>query len=236
MSSVLARLARSRLTAPARRLAGKALGGRQRRVRILTGAGRGGVMELDLGREKAYWAGVYEPDVQAILAVELGPQSVFWDVGAHLGFFSVCARRLGAAAVAFEAAPENATRLRRHGELNGFDVVEAAVWRDAGGVRLERGPTPEQWAVHAGGDTRSVTLDETARASARPTLVKLDVEGAAGAVLEGATGIVAARQTTFVCELHGSEEEREVRRLLDGYELVSAGMPSRLVARPLRDF
>lgn len=189
-------------------------------------------MELDLGREKAYWTGVYEPEVQAILSAELGPESVFWDVGAHLGFFSVCARRLGAAAVAFEAAPENAAHLRRHGELNGFDVVEAAVWRDAGGVGLERGPTPEQWTVRAGGDTTSVTLDETARASAWPTLVKLDVEGAAGPVLEGAAAIVAARRTTFVCEIHGSDEEREVRRLLDGYDLVSAGMPSRLVARP----
>ena len=123
-------------------------------------------MELDLGREKAYWTGVYESEVQAILAAELGPESVFWDVGAHLGFFSVCARRLGAAAVAFEAAPDNAVRLRRHGELNGFAVVEAAVWRDAGGVGLDRGPSPEQWAVHAGGDTRSVTLDDTASESA----------------------------------------------------------------------
>ena len=189
-------------------------------------------MELDLGREKAYWTGVYESEVQAILAAELGPESVFWDVGAHLGFFSVCARRLGAAVVAFEAAPENAVRLRRHGELNGFAVVEAAVWRDAGGVGLERGNSPEQWAVHAGGETRSVTLDETTSAFAWPTLVKLDVEGAGGPVLEGAAAIVAARRTTFVCEIHGSDEEREVRRLLEGYDLVPAGTASRLVARP----
>lgn len=232
MSAILAKLARSGLTAPARRLAGKALGGRQRRVRILSGAGRGGVMELDLGREKAYWAGVYEPDVQAILRRELGEGSVFWDVGAHLGFFSVCARRLGAAAVAFEAAPENAARLRRHGELNGFAVVEAAVWRDAGGVELQPGPSPEQWAVRGGGSTPSVTLDESVRGSAWPTLLKLDVEGGGGAVLEGAAAIVAAGRTTFVCELHGADEAREVRRLLGGYELVPGGSPSRLVARP----
>lgn len=189
-------------------------------------------MELDLGREKAYWAGVYEPEVQDVLRERLGPGSVFWDVGAHIGFFSVCARRLGADVVAFEAAPDNAALLRRHGELNGFEVVEAAVWRDTGGVSLEPGPNAEQWTVRAGGDTPTVTLDGAAQMSAWPTLVKLDVEGAAGAVLEGAAEIVGARRTAFVCELHGSEEEREVRRLLTGYDLRADPSSARLIALP----
>lgn len=214
------------------RLVARTLGGRARTLRILGGAGRGGRMKLDLAREKAYWAGVYEPDVQAVLRERLRTGSVFWDVGAHIGFFSVCAARLGARVVAIEPAAENLERLRRHGVLNGFDVIGAAAWRDADGVSLSPGPTPEQWRVGGEGQVPSLRLDDLARERGLPDLIKLDVEGAEAAVLEGAAEILAARRTTILCELHGDEQATLVRELLAGWRQTSLGHEWRLLAEP----
>lgn len=226
------RAARGPLVNAAGIVVARALGGRVRSLRILGGAARGGRMELDLAREKAYWAGIYEPDVQAVLRERLRPGSVFWDVGAHVGFFSVCAARLGARVVAFEPAPENLTRLRRHAALNGFEVIGAAAWRDSQGVSLTSGPTSEQWRADGGGEVASVALDDVARERGLPDLIKLDVEGAEAAVLAGATEILAARRTAFMCELHGDEQAAQVRDLLAGWRLTPVGSAWRLLAEP----
>jgi len=206
VSPPAARIARSPLAAPLRRAASALLGGRRRQVRVLTGAGRGGRMVLDLGHEKAYWAGVYEPLVQEVLRERLRAGAFFWDVGAHIGFFSVCAVRLGARALAFEPAPANAERLRLHGALNGFDVIEAAAWSDDRGVDLLAGPSSEQWRASSGGPTRSVVLD--------------------------AAELRAAGHTTLVCELHSEEAAAGVRALLAGWRLRPLGHEWRLLAEP----
>ena len=189
-------------------------------------------MVLDLGHEKAYWAGVYEPLVQEVLRERLRAGAFFWDVGAHIGFFSVCAVRLGARALAFEPAPANAERLRLHGALNGFDVIEAAAWSDDRGVDLLAGPSSEQWRASSGGPTRSVVLDVVARERGIPDLLKLDVEGAEVEALRGAAELLAAGRTTLVCELHSEEAAAGVRALLAGWRLRPLGHESRLLAEP----
>ena len=65
--SLARRLLGSRPVRPLRRGTGFLLGGRTRRVHVLSGVARGVVMELDLAQEKEYWAGLYEPEVQAVL-------------------------------------------------------------------------------------------------------------------------------------------------------------------------
>ena len=75
-------------------------------------------------------------------------------------------------------------------------------------------------------------------------ILKIDVEGGAGAVLAGAQTLLALHRTTIYIELHGPEEQKAVRELLakSGYqaqtlsgEVVSdptAGWFSPLVCKP----
>jgi hypothetical protein len=119
--------------------------GRHVSVRGAGGVARGATLELNLREEKALWAGLYEPVVGRVFADLVAPGATVYDVGAHIGFFSIVAAwRAGPAGrvVAFEPDEENARRLRRHVELNGLTHVRVApyaVAETAGTARLLRG-------------------------------------------------------------------------------------------------
>lgn len=201
---------------------------------MLTGAARGAWLELDLVREQAYWAGVYEPEVQEALALALAPGAVFYGVGGHIGFFSVLAARLGASVVVFEPLPENAERIRRNAALNGFDieVIEAAAWDSGEGVSLVAGDSSSEWRAAPEGPSPSVSLDEFAALHPPPDVIKIDVEGAEARVLAGAARLLAERRPIVICEVHGREERELVRQLLRDYEVETLRSDWRLVARP----
>lgn len=64
--------------------------------------------------DHGYVTGSYERHAQNILCRFLRPGVVFWDLGAHHGFFSLLAHRLGADVVAIEGDPKSLPWLRRN--------------------------------------------------------------------------------------------------------------------------
>ena len=117
------------------------------------------------------------------MRTHVGRGDVVYDLGAHVGFFSVCAARLGATVYAFEASPENARRIRRQAELNGLpiDVVEAAVWGFGGvGSPCCASDSASEWRVTSGGTVVSVSLDEFVVGHEPPTLIKTRRRGSRG--------------------------------------------------------
>lgn len=231
---LLGRVASSRAAGPARRLLDRALGRGPRVVTVLLGAARGARLELDLQSEKAYWIGHYESALQDLLREEVRPGTVFYDVGAHHGFLSVCAARLGARVYAFEPSPDNARRIRRNAELNGLpiEVVEAAAWDDEGGASLRAGRWDSEWRTVPGGPVRTVALDDFAASHPAPDLLKIDVEGAEVRVLRGARRLLSERPPVVVCELHGEREREDAKGLLSGHDVAPLASEWRLVARP----
>jgi FkbM family methyltransferase len=217
-----------------RALVNRAVGDELRVVRVLSGAARGSRLALDLSTEKAYWLGYYERRVQRILRDNVKPGDVVYDVGAHVGFFSVCAARLGAKVYAFEPVATSAARLRTNAALNRLDIeaIEVAAWHETGSVELVPGQWAQQVQTVAGEGVPSVALDELAERERPPNLIKLDVEGAEAHVLRGARRILAEARPLVVCELHGELERREVLELLAGYRIEPVEGGSRIVARP----
>ena len=191
-------------------------------------------MALDLSTEKAYWLGRYEPQVQRYLSENVGAEDVFYDIGAHVGFFSICSARLGARVVAVEPDPANAERLRRNADLNSFDieVIEAAAWSESGRVELVPGDSSKEYEVAPGDGVASVTLDELVRSRPALTLIKLDVEGAEDRVFEGARRVVAECSPVVICEIHGEAQRESVLAQLRGYAVVELGTRDRVLARP----
>ncbi|HVN59911.1 MAG TPA: FkbM family methyltransferase [Gaiellaceae bacterium] len=217
-----------------RAVVNRIVGSERRVVRVRSGAARGARLALDLSREKAYWLGYYEPSVQRFLEQNVAPGDVVYDVGAHIGFFSVCAARLGAVVYAFEPVPVNAARLRDNVSLNDFEihVVEAAAWESSGSVGLVAGDSDFEARATAGTGTPSVSLDEFAEREPEPSLIKLDVEGAEAYVLRGARRLLASARPVLVCEIHGEDTRDDVEELLAGYSLEELEGPTRIVARP----
>lgn len=204
-------------------------------LRVLGGVARGHRLALDLSKEKAYWLGHYEQRLQRFLRDTIRPGDTFYDLGAHVGFFSVCAASLGARVVAVEADAANAARLRRNAELNAapIEVVEAAVWSEDGEVELVPGGSAKEFHAVPGRGVASVTVDSLAAVHGPPAVLKVDVEGAEVEVLTGARRVLAEAKPVVVCEVHG-DLRAAVAALLEGFRVDELGGHGRLVARPIQ--
>jgi FkbM family methyltransferase len=189
-------------------------------------------LRLDLRDNLArtvYFTGTYEPELVRYLT-GLRPGEVFADVGAHIGIHSLVAARAGARVMAFEPAPDSAARLRAAAAENGLavEVVQAALGREEGEVELFADPRYDVAdagvrSVAGVGErvaaARAITLD--ACGLDRLDVLKLDVEGAEAAVLEGARdSLVRLRPRAVIVESKGHGDSDRVRSLLQdcGYE------------------
>lgn len=201
---------------------------------IRGGAGKG--LRFNVGSSNVgYLFGTTEPALQRAILESVRPGWVVFDIGANVGFFTVIAARLtgpSGRVIGFEPLSDNAARIRHNARLNGFDHVE--VRTDAVGAR--DGTTPfflssnPNWGRIADRGRPSGTVAEIAvpirsldglsreGAIPDPDLIKIDVEGAEEAVLQGAAALLRRARPVLLIELHGTNDP--IGRLLGslGYE------------------
>jgi len=173
------------------------------------------VFELNARWETAAWEGSYEQAAQEYLQKQLKAGSVFYDVGANFGFYSLLAARQGAHVFAFEPDVQNSESLERHARQNSLnakiEIIRAAVYSKSGSIDLE--PASFQRGhgnAHVVAVDRShptvpvlcTTLDDFAREHVAPHVVKIDVEGAESEVLKGAEMVFAESRPHLLCEVH----------------------------------
>jgi FkbM family methyltransferase len=198
-------------------------------VVVRSGPARGLRLLIDVQREKYYWTGAHERSVQDALEVLLRPGDVVWDIGAHIGFFSLLASRLvgvSGAVVAFEPVVENRLRLRRSLTLNGAVNVcvrgEAVAGQTGTAVLHARGSS-SMWTLQPGEVKPSssvvecITLDDLARAMPTPKLIKVDVEGLELDVLQGAQRLLRDCRPTLVIEISDSFLINDCLAVAEGY-------------------
>jgi FkbM family methyltransferase len=194
-------------------------------VTVRSGPAKGLTLLVDLSEEKYYLAGTYERLVQDALAIILRRGMSFWDVGAHVGFFTILGRQLVGSeghVHAFEPIPENRERLLRATELNGFaDVaVHADALSDRTGTSIleERGAT-SMWTMvgydraHCCVPVRCTTIDEIGERLPAPDLIKIDVEGHEAEVIRGGLNVLRNPHVRAVVEFHSPALLAEVRHL-----------------------
>ncbi len=183
--------------------------------------------------------GIYELNLQKLLLENLGPGSVFYDVGANVGYFSLLASRLvgqEGAVYAFEPFPPNVEKIeelvRRNRAWN-IKVFSLALWKMTGTQKLHFGrnsATPTLVARTKGQflEVSTTTLDEFVKDNDKPTLIKIDVEGAELGVLDGGAGLLACNLgPTLIIEVHSEKNESLLRSSLQklGYTLSDIGHP-----------
>jgi FkbM family methyltransferase len=193
--------------------------------RIAHGPLRGTLFEFETSSENAYWWGSYEAEVQRLIDGLGLDGGLAWDIGAHVGFFSLLLSLRCDRVVAVEPHPHNASRLRTNVRLNRapVEVVEAAVGRAPGVVRIAGAGRTSGVGDGVGAlEVRRTTLDQLAEQHGAPSFVKLDVEGAELEALQGASTVLARRPAILV-ETHSPRLTADVAELLRAARYVVSG-------------
>lgn len=197
------------------------------------------------GAHPGYALGTSEPTIQELLARQIEPCTVVWDIGANVGFFTLIASRLvgeGGQVVAFEPLPANYDAIRENLLLNGItnvqveaialgDEVGRATLSVYGANTLAKLDGPEQAEPSPGRarlqklEVPVSTIDAQLERFPAPALVKMDIEGGEAAALQGAKRLLTEVRPTLVCELHGTADP--VMELLEscGYRAITVGAP-----------
>ena len=202
------------------------------------GAGRYAILPYDGGRSRiridlqsrfgfmTYTYGVEDPDL-ALVGSLLAPGDICVDGGAHVGLFTlVAAARVGPTGrvLAFEPAPAARGQLLQNLELSRFPWVEvsARALADCAGARnfvafsgdawgsSSFAPPPE-FAEGSVEPVETTTLDAALanQDRTRIRLVKLDLEGAEYAALQGAQCLLRDVQPDFLVELEPEHLARQ---------------------------
>ncbi|NQW11922.1 MAG: FkbM family methyltransferase [Alphaproteobacteria bacterium] len=167
---------------------------------------------------------IHEPGVVKYLCHRLGPDRLFVDVGAHIGYLSCVAAALGASVVALEIQKSLVPLIERNALLNNQHRVHAlnAAAGDHDGLtaimrydaslgaqtlaqmKNEQSFTADllsrnaDWVPILRLDTLFADRNEV------PDVIKIDVEGAELQVLSGAVRLLGNGHTRFVVEYHVS--------------------------------
>jgi len=189
--------------------------------RIQHGIGKG--LRFNVGRSHSgFILGTHEPTLQKAFAALLGPGMTMFDVGANVGYYAtICARLVGpsGAVICFEPLPENAKQIAHNAALNSFrqmSVRGEALGADDGvatflqsaeptwGKLKSAGKLPDKYVGELQVHVRKLDSVMCEGILPAPNLIKIDVEGAEQAVLEGAGQTIASSRPVLMIELHGT--------------------------------
>jgi FkbM family methyltransferase len=195
-----------------------------------------------------------DPPLLDLVTELVQPGAVVWDIGANLGLFSFAAAVAagpGGRVVAVEPDTWLVTLLRRSAARNhGLAPVDAIAVAASDRVGVARFHVAHRsrstshldgFGTSQAGGIRStelvpvVTLDWLLAHFPPPDVLKIDVEQAEVAVLEGATALLARTSPVIICEVAQGNAAR-VRQLLTprGYRFFDGTLP-RSLRQPLTE-
>lgn len=179
------------------------------------------------------WLGSYEYKKQILFAKTITSGSVVYDIGAHVGFYTLLAAGLvypGGKVISFEPVPQNIYYLKEHLRLNRCSnviVFESAVAERSGFTFFEEGQSNFTGRISSEGTSKyqTVSIDSIILEGKvpPPNIMKLDVEGAEMLVLSGAIATIQKYYPIIFLATHGRNVHQKCCKFLlsQGYDLSS---------------
>jgi FkbM family methyltransferase len=171
--------------------------------------------------------GGWEKDSQRVFEAFVGKNDVVYDLGANTGIHSLHFSKLvgpGGLVYAVEPMPYNLVEIAlviKLNQITNIEVVPKAVSNESGSSRFAVGHHTKAGSLEMGLDNSQVvqvpvaTIDELVDAGLRPPdFLKIDIEGAEGAALEGMDRTAAKHHPTMYIELHNPEQDIRVGKFL----------------------
>jgi FkbM family methyltransferase len=174
------------------------------------------------------WLGFYEFEKQRLISSMVKPGTVFYDVGANVGFYCLLAAGLVGPqgnVFAFEPLPRNVIYLRRHLALNrvsNVEILELAVGEQTGSASFTPEPSGCMGRLsHTGCLPVSVaSLDDLLEQGrlVPPHSIKMDIEGAELLALRGAQKCIQQHRPIIFLATHGRDIHAACCSLLESWE------------------
>jgi FkbM family methyltransferase len=197
---------------------------------ILQGPGRG-LKWIVRSYNHGCWLGSYEFEKQTVMNEIVRPGDVVYDIGAHVGYFSIIFGKLvgpTGAVYAFEPVKENYDFILQHISINKLDNVKAT----HAGIAASPGTgcfvTSNHTATYHRTDSGSVrvpvhNLEEYVRDNRLPppNLIKMDIEGEEMYVIPSILDFVVCHRTKLLISTHENGSAGVLGKLLsaNGYSV-----------------
>lgn len=195
-------------------------------IPILQGPGRG-LKWIAGSYNHGCWLGSYEIEKQRLIMEEVHPGEVVYDLGAHVGYFTVIfARLVGEAGEvhAFEPFAESFLYLEQHVRLNRFRNVvlnPAGVGAESGTAWFKNsGSSAMVRRAEVGEHEVPIVglLDYVLRQGHRPPdFIKMDIEGEESHLVPTIIEFVRSRGIRILISTHGVAITQALVRLFESY-------------------
>lgn len=180
------------------------------------------------------WLGSYEYRKQQVIGNTIKPGTIAFDIGAHVGFYTLLFSKLTGASegkvFAFEPFPPNISYLRKHIAINrvtNVEVLEMAVSDSSGTTFFSQGPSGSTGRIGDSGEfkVKQTSIDELLAQERLPAphYMKIDIEGAEFRALLGAEATLREFHPLIFLATHGEEVHHNCCKFLTslGYQLKS---------------
>ena len=162
-----------------------------------------------------YLTGFYEPPLTKYIKKYLKPGTIFVDIGANEGYFTLLAASMGCKTYAIEASPSNCKILKHNASLNKFKnirICNVAAGKKNGKITLNENNFNGMWNT-VGNKRRFPFLHKTSQIDVKMLddiieeediqnigMIKIDVEGSEGDVMKGCRKILENESIIWIIE------------------------------------
>jgi FkbM family methyltransferase len=184
---------------------------------IFTGPLRGSLWFIASGNAH-YWIGDYEREQVILFARSLKSDTIFYDIGAHAGYYSILAsKKVGddGEVYSFEPLPRNVSYLKKNVQINkckNVNIVESAISDSDGMALFSEGASSYEGKISPYGEINvsMKSIDSLMRISnlKKPDMLKIDVQGSEFRVLMGAKNTITKFKPKIFLSIHSPDLEK----------------------------